>query len=91
LRRVILYEPNFAGAKKALCETTTNAPIYYILSGINPNEGTVIEKKIEGVHAVYDLNETTWFLVQTNYDRNSPDPEKDKRRTPVEEKIEKIG
>ena len=39
------------------------APIYYIVSGREGNEGAVIEKKPEGVHAVYYLTDETWFLV----------------------------
>lgn len=63
IREVLISQNSFAAARKILIETTVDAPIYYILSGIKPNEGTVIEKSTVGVHAVYDLNETTWFLV----------------------------
>lgn len=32
----------------------------------------VIERAINGTHAFYELSDETWFLVQTNYDRDHP-------------------
>jgi hypothetical protein len=32
-----------------------------------------------------------WFLVQTNWDRDVPDPKKDRRRVPLERKIAERG
>ena len=32
-----------------------------------------------------------WFLVQTNYDRDQPDPVHDPRRIPVEKKLADRG
>lgn len=51
----------------------------------------VIERDIEGVHAFYELSETTWFLVQTNYDRDLPDPIHDPRRGPAEKRLAERG
>jgi hypothetical protein len=53
------------------------------------NEGSVLERDPSSLNAQYSLNETTWFLVQTNYDRNKPD--KDGRRTAAEKRINEIG
>jgi acid ceramidase/N-acylethanolamine-hydrolysing acid amidase len=50
-----------------------------------------MERDNDKVHAFYELNDTTWFLVQTNYDRNDPDPVHDLRRTPAEAKLQKRG
>jgi hypothetical protein len=61
------------------------------VSGIQGNEGVVIEKKIKGYHALYQLNNETYFLLQSNYDRDQVDPSTDSRRTPVEKRIENIG
>ena len=52
-----------------LNETNVTLSCYYIISGLIGNEGAVIEKQGEGVHGFYTLNDTNWFLVQTNYDR----------------------
>ena len=66
-------------------------PVYYIISGTGPNDGCVIERETNSVHAYYELNETTWFLVQTNYDRDYPDPVTDPRRIPVENRLRERG
>jgi acid ceramidase/N-acylethanolamine-hydrolysing acid amidase len=51
----------------------------------------VVEKNEQSVNAVYCLDDETWFLVQTNYDRNKPDNPKDCRRNPAENYLENIG
>ena len=53
LRRVLLEEETWQGAYNRLTTENVSAPIYYILSGLQGDEGAVIEKKPEGVHAVY--------------------------------------
>lgn len=58
-----------------------------MISGINAFEGMVIERDVNKVHAYYELSPTTWFLVQTNYDRDQPDPIHDPRRVPVEKRL----
>jgi len=65
--------------------------VYYVVSGFKDNEGCVIERDREGVHAFYELNETNWFLVQTNYDRDIEDPYYDGRRYPTEERLKDLG
>ena len=62
-----------------------------MVSGLKENEGIVIEKDNNGVHASYTLNATNWFIVQTNYDRNVPDPTQDYRRIPAENKLKARG
>lgn len=37
------------------------------------------------------MSETNWFLVQTNYDRDYPDPLHDPRRVPVEKRLRDRG
>jgi hypothetical protein len=66
-------------------------PVYFIVSGTKGNEGIVIERDTDKVHASYELNETNWFLVQTNYDRDQPDPAHDQRRLPAEAKLRERG
>ena len=62
-----------------------------MISGIKENEGIVIERDSGKVHAAYELSDSTWYLVQTNYDRDVPDPEEDQRRLPAENRLKKIG
>ncbi len=51
----------------------------------------MIERNVENVHAYYELSEENWFLIQTNYDRDYPDPLHDPRRVPVEKKMRERG
>jgi len=37
------------------------------------------------------LNEKTWYLVQTNYDRENKDPWDDRRRYPAEKRMATLG
>jgi len=43
------------------------------------------------VHGFYELSDTNWFLVQTNYDRDQPDAVHDERRTPAENRLKARG
>jgi acid ceramidase/N-acylethanolamine-hydrolysing acid amidase len=43
------------------------------------------------VHAAYELSDKTWFIVQTNYDRDQPEPIYDQRRIPMENRVKSIG
>jgi len=58
-----LLEDSFDAAVKRLNNTNLISGVYYIVSGVNPNEGVVIEREFEGAHGFYQLNETTWYLV----------------------------
>lgn len=51
----------------------------------------VIERETDSVHAYYELSEANWFIVQTNSDRDVPDPIIDPRRIPVENRLRERG
>lgn len=51
----------------------------------------MIERETNSVNAYYELSESNWFLVQTNYDRDYPDPLHDPRRIPVELSLRNRG
>ena len=91
MRKVLEEESTYKSATQRLMNTEISAPIYYILAGLEGNEGMVIERNNKGVHAVYELTDERWFLVQTNYDRDLPDPIHDPRRVPVEKKLRERG
>ena len=74
-----------------LSNTGLASPVYFIVSGVKKNEGIVIEREPESVHASYRLSDDNWFLVQTNYDRNVPDPVRDQRRLPAENRLKSRG
>ena len=91
LRKVFEEESTYAGAVQRLRNEKIAAPVYYIIAGLNPNEGMVIERAINGTHAYYELSDETWFLVQTNYDRDHAEPVYDQRRIPMEKRVREHG
>jgi len=91
LRVVFDNAKTFDEAVKMMNETNVACAIYYIVSGIEGNQGVVIERDATSIHGFYQLNSTDWFLVQTNYDRDVPDPIHDMRRIPAEMRLEKMG
>jgi hypothetical protein len=91
LRKVLEEEYTYENALERLKTTRIGGPVYYVVSGTKPNEGAVIERDSNAVHGFYTLNSTTWFLVQTNYDRDQPDPFHDPRRIAVENRIREHG
>ena len=57
-----------------------SSPCYLSYIGISNekrSEGCVVERDRESIHNRYCLDDKTWFLVQTNYDRDTPDPKDD--------------
>lgn len=91
IKEVLETENNFDDAVKRLNNTAIACPIYYMISGPGVNDGVVIERNYDSVHGFYQLSETTSFLVQTNYDRDIPDPWYDRRRIPAEERLAKLN
>ena len=94
IRRVLETAENFETAVKMLSSEEFGAPVYLTVSGMNKNEGVVITRDRRGVYNVSQIDfdsEDQWFLVQTNYDRDIPDPASDYRRVPAENKMKAIG
>lgn len=56
LRKVLEEETTFNGALKRLKTTRVGGPVYYILAGTGPNDGVVIERDVDSVHAMYELS-----------------------------------
>ena len=51
----------------------------------------IIERNTDNTKAYYELSEDQWFLIQTNYDRDQPEPIYDQRRIPTEKKLAARG
>ena len=96
---------NFGQLWQAVRDQPQVAPSYITVSGLNGQEGVVIERNA-GIttNAISWLNPKTisndcivsegciWYLVQTNSDRSTPDYEKrDPRRFQGEMKMEDLG
>lgn len=44
LKKTLEEQTDYTSAVKRLKEERISAPVYYIVSGVKPNEGTVIER-----------------------------------------------
>lgn len=94
IRRVLGKAKNFNEAVELFKNEEFGAPCYLIVSGINKNEGVVITRDRSDVYNISQINtdkENQWFIVQTNYDRDVPDPASDYRRIPAENRLKLIG
>ena len=93
IRNVLENAEDYETAVKMFSTEEFGAPCYLIVSGVNKGEGVVITRDRTGVANVSQIvNEPDqWFIVQTNYDRDLPDPAQDYRRIPAEDKMREIG
>lgn len=91
LKKTLEEEVSYTNAIKRLKNTRIGGPVYYVISGVNSDEGAVIERDVDSVHNFTELNDKRWFIVQTNYDRDQPDPVHDPRRFPVEDRMNERG
>jgi len=65
---------NFKDYVKSMSESFTVSPAFYILGGIEKDEGVVIEKNAGNTVREFtrlDNKKGDWFVVQTNSDRDS--------------------
>lgn len=83
---LMLNSNNFNESLSLLSHSQITTSAYYILSGINKNEGVIITRKFDRVVDVDRLDEDSgkWFLVQTNDDRYAIS---DTRRVAAEKRI----
>ena len=87
LKKVVEEESTYQGAIQRLKSERIGGPVYFVVSGTKGNEGAVIERDNDKVHGFYELSDSNWFLVQTNYDRDQLDPVHDQRRIPAENRL----
>lgn len=94
IRKVLEYSTDYDTAVKMFSSEEFAAPCYLIVSGMKENEGVVITRDRRGIANVSQINvddPDQWFIVQTNYDRDLPDPKNDYRRVPAEKRMRDIG
>jgi hypothetical protein len=78
---------DFNQADSYLNNTKVAASTYYIIAGYET--GAIITRDRDAAANWLGLNQTSWYLVQTNTDNWLPDP--DGRRTTAEKALEAIG
>jgi len=85
--------PDYEGFVKYLKETDTVSKAFYIIAGAKQNQGVVITKFRNKVQNTTTLNPQAgrWFVAQTNYKGNIPDPKNDNRATAAIDWLNEIG
>jgi len=60
---------DYACLMSTVPDSSTVVNMYFIVAGVNPNEGAVISKsKFAGADNIRTLSDDTWYLLQTNDD-----------------------
>lgn len=93
LMKVAEQANSYEVAKLLLSNFSLSSPVYYIISGIQSNEGAIITRSSQGLHSISNLNveNDKWFLVICNTDQDQEESKDDFRRVPTEENIKRIG
>jgi len=95
-REVMENATSYKKAQKILLKAPLMAPAYYILGGVRDNQGSVITRGIKKME-LWELGQrslaqnSTWYLVQTNYDNWKKPPFWDDRRTPAVKCMDEVG
>jgi hypothetical protein len=66
---------NYDELKAVLSNTPIAAPTYFIICGKEKGQGSVITRNYEVVDHMWNLDENSWALFQTNIDCNLSDEE----------------
>ncbi|XP_033635772.1 N-acylethanolamine-hydrolyzing acid amidase-like [Asterias rubens] len=84
---------SFEPALQRLANVPQTAPNYFIIGGMQPEEGAVVTKGRLKAVDVWKLNSTEgrWFLLETNYDHWMAPPESDDRRDPGNKAMNATG
>ena len=92
LRKTLEQATSFEAATLDLASTDLINEVYYIVAGREGNEGMIISRgrTPDENGPVKTLNDTDWFLTETNYDWWNPVPTADDRRTPVNANVAKL-
>ena len=93
LLNVIEKAYSYAEAIQILNSTSLTAPAYFIISGINSNEGSIITRDLDTVYRTdeLDVDNGIWFLVTTNTDLDKDESPDDFRRIPAQNNLKNIG
>ncbi|XP_036454236.1 N-acylethanolamine-hydrolyzing acid amidase-like [Colossoma macropomum] len=82
VRETLAEATDFQNAVMRLAKVPIITDVYYIVGGVQPNEGVVITRDRRGPADIWplDWNMGQWYLVETNYDHWLPTPKRDIRR-----------
>ena len=86
-REIMENSTSYSSAVQTLRTRDLIAPAYFIVGGVNPEEGVVLTRDQFRLVDEWKLNSSSngiesWYLLETNYDHWIAPPAKDDRRTP---------
>ena len=86
VKKILLEAQTFEDVLKMTNDCQLVSPVYFVISGNEPNQGIILSKGRESIDEITKLNvdNGTWFIAHTNYDRSVKDPLEDNRRTAAE-------
>lgn len=102
MRKALEEEPNFSSAEARLSRERLANPVYYIMSGSERHQGTILTRDRRGPvdswhlyeHSAKHTNVTNaqpdWLRLQTNYDHWEAAPSWDDRRTPGVANVQRL-
>jgi hypothetical protein len=77
---------------KFVATTPTPGPMYGIIAGAGKNQGAIVTRDpYREIPVILLSAQSTWYLVQTNYDHWLPDPKDDPRRVTGEKLLHDAG
>jgi acid ceramidase len=84
-RQTMEMATSYKQARDMLSNTPMLAPAYFILGGVNASEACIITRSRQGAVDVWDIGtrNSTWYILETNYDNWLPPLFLDDRRTPA--------
>ncbi len=93
LYKVLLEANSYEDAVRLYSSNIISAPAYFIVSGVNKNEGIIIERDFDKVENIenLDVDNGKWFILICNKDLNKEDDIIDIRRKVTKKRLQKIG
>uniref|UniRef100_A0A646QE44 Acid ceramidase n=1 Tax=Hemiscolopendra marginata TaxID=943146 RepID=A0A646QE44_9MYRI len=90
-RNVMEVATSYPEAQMILSKAKLLAPVYFILGGVKAGEGSIITRSFTFVD-IWNLGtkNSSWYLVETNYDHWKSPPFYDDRRTPAINCLDKL-
>ena len=80
LRKTLTEAESYDEAVTMLSTAPLISPVYYIIAGLGSNEGALLSRDREKSLQPLYLDNSTWYLLQTNYDHWEQPPAFDDRR-----------
>jgi len=94
VRKTLETQTTYSAALAAVSKTNISAPVYYIVSGLTGDQGSIVTRNWDNVpHGVLSIpsGPLPWYVVETNYDYWTNPPASDNRRGVAETALAKLG